>query len=159
MITITYRGGFGAAFEIPRHSVGQNLASLRSPSPSTGPQHHEEVSVLAGDLLLVNLSYYITLLEGLDIVETRRVYITPTLDAGPGMSKVQSKELEAMNAATVMKNVQGCNDRSPLLPFEPLFEVLLGVLLEVLLELLLELLLEPPPFPEMEPDFVEGAPL
>lgn len=75
------------------------------------------------------------------------------------MSKVQSKELEAMNAATVMKNVQGCNDRSPLLPFEPLFEVLLGALLGVLLELLLELLLEPPPFPEMEPDLVEGAPL
>ena len=72
------------------------------------------------------------------------------------MSKVQSKELEAMNAATVMKNVQGCNDRPPLLPFEPLFEVLLGVLLELLL---LELLLEPPPFPEMKPDFVEGAPL
>ena len=67
------------------------------------------------------------------------------------MSKVQSKELEAMNAATVMKNVQGCNDRSPLLPFEPLFEVLL--------ELLLELLLEPPPFPEMKPGLVEGAPL
>ena len=109
------------------------------------------MSVLAGDLLLVNLSYYIILLEGLDIVETRRVYITPTLDAGPGMSKVQSKELEAMNAATVMKNVQGCNDRSPLLPFEPLFEVLL--------ELLLELLLEPPPFPEMKPGLVEGAPL
>ena len=64
-----------------------------------------------------------------------------------------------MNAATVMKNVQGCNDRSLLLPFEPLFEVLLGVLLRVLLELLLELLLEPPPFPETKLDLVEGAPL
>ena len=70
------------------------------------------------------------------------------------MSKVQSKELEAMNAATVMKNVQGCNDRPPLLPFEPLFKVLPRVLFEPLLELLLE----PPPF-EMKPDLVEGAPL
>jgi len=64
-----------------------------------------------------------------------------------------------MNAATVMKNVQGCNDKSSLLPFEPLFGVLLGVRLGVLLELLLELLLEPPPFPEIKPDLVEGAPL
>jgi hypothetical protein len=38
------------------HSVGQNLASLMLPSSITGPQHHEEASILAGDLLLANLS-------------------------------------------------------------------------------------------------------
>ena len=60
-----------------------------------------------------------------------------------------------MNTATVMKNVQGCNDKPLLLPFELLFEPPL----EVLLGLLLELLLEPPPFPEVGLDPVEGAPL
>jgi hypothetical protein len=61
------------------------------------------------------------------------------------MSDVQSRDVEAMKAAMMVKNVQGCKDTPPLLLCEPLFEPVL------------EPVLEPLPFPGMESDAVEGA--
>ena len=65
----------------------------------------------------------------------------PTPDTGPRMSDAQSKGVEAMKAAMMVKNVQGCKDTPPLLLCEPLFEPVL----------------EPLPFPGMGSDAVEGA--